>query len=153
MLRNVVEDDLPIFFEHQRDAEAASMAAFHSREWDAFISHWRYTVLGGSANETRAIIVDDQVAGYVGSWEQDGKRLVAYWVGREYWGRGVARSALEEFLRGHEHRRPIHAYVALTNTRSIRVLEKCGFQRVDESAAGPDGIAEILFLFDSAKSA
>jgi hypothetical protein len=27
MLRNVMESDLPIFFEHQCDAEAASMAA------------------------------------------------------------------------------------------------------------------------------
>jgi RimJ/RimL family protein N-acetyltransferase len=151
MLRNVVEGDLPIFFEHQRDAEANSMAAFPAREWDAFISHWKHKVLGDPANQTRTILVDDDVAGYVGSWEGDGKRLVAYWVGREYWGRGVARSALDEFLRSHEHHRPIHAYVVLTNPRSIRVLEKCGFQRVGESTAGHDGVSEVLFRFDGAE--
>lgn len=145
MLRNVVEGDLRIFFEHQRDPEATSMAAFAAREWDAFISHWRHKVLGNRANEVRTILVDDQVAGYVSSWEQDGRRLVAYWVGREYWGRGVARSALDEFLRTYEHQRPIHAYVALSNARSIRVLEKCGFQRVGEPAVEPDGVAEVLF--------
>ena len=120
------------------------------RCWDAFIAHWRHTVLGNPASETRTILLDGQVAGYVGSWEQDGLRLVAYWVGREFWGRGVARSALDEFLTAHEHHRPIHAYVALANARSIRVLEKCGFHRVREPAVGPDGIAEVLFLFDGA---
>src|SRR5215207_8250415 len=99
MLRNVVDADLPIFFEHQRDAEANSMAVYPAKEWDAFISHWKHKVLGNAANKTRTILVDDDVAGYVGSWEGDGKRLVAYWIGREYWGRGVARSALDEFLR------------------------------------------------------
>jgi hypothetical protein len=28
MLRNVIEDDLPIFFKHQQDREANHMAAF-----------------------------------------------------------------------------------------------------------------------------
>jgi len=123
------------------------MAAFPAREWDAFVSHWRHNVLGQPANEAHTILVDEQVAGYVASWEGDGKRLVGYWIGKEYWGRGVARTALEEFLRVHEHHRPIHAYVALSNARSIRVLEKCGFQRVGEQTVDPDGVAEVLFAF------
>lgn len=148
MLRNVVEDDLRTFFEHQRDPEATSMAVHRTREWDAFISHWRQNVLGNPSNEARTILVDDQVAGYVGSWEQDGKRLVAYWIGREYWGRGITFAALDEFLRIHEHHRPIHAFVAISNARSMRVLEKCGFQRVGEPAVESDGVAEVLFLLD-----
>jgi RimJ/RimL family protein N-acetyltransferase len=150
MLRNVVEADLPTLFEHQRDPEATSMAAFPAREWDAFMSHWHRKVLGDPASEARTILLDGQVAGWVGSWEEDGRRLVGYWVGREYWGRGVASSALDEFLRTQEHHRPIHAYVVRSNTRSIRVLEKCGFKRAGEPAAGPDGAAEALFLFDGA---
>ena len=147
MLRNVLESDLPIFFEHQRDPEATALAVFPSREWDAFISHWRHNVLGNPANTARTILVDDQVAGYVSSWDGDGKRLIAYWIGREHWGRGLARLALDEFLRTHEHHRPIHAYVARSNTRSMRVLEKCGFRRIDEAA---EGAAEVLFRFDDA---
>jgi len=149
MLRNVVEADLRIFFEHQRDPEATSMAAFPGREWDAFISHWRHNILANPANLVRTILVDDQAAGYVASWEQDSRRLVAYWVGREYWGRGVAGSAFVEFLRSHELHRPLHAYVALSNARSIRVLEKCGFQRVGEPTAGPGEVAEVLFRLDA----
>jgi RimJ/RimL family protein N-acetyltransferase len=147
MLRNVVESDLPTLFEHQRDPEATSMAAFPAREWEAFVSHWRNKVLGDPASEARTILVDDQVAGYVGSWDEDGRRLVGYWVGREYWGRGVATSALDEFLRTHEHHRPIHAHVVLSNARSIRVLEKCGFKRAGETAVGADGVTEVLFSY------
>jgi RimJ/RimL family protein N-acetyltransferase len=152
MLRSVIEDDLPIFFEHQRDQVAISMAAFPSREWDAFLSHWRQNVLGNPGNEAWTILVDDQAAGYVASWEQEGRRLVGYWIGREYWGRGIARSALDEFLGIHEHHRPIHAYVALSNVRSIRVLEKCGFQRVGEPAADSEGVNEVLFQLGDAVS-
>jgi len=149
MLRNVVEADLPIFFEHQRDPEATSMAAFPGREWGAFISHWQHNILGNPANLVRTILVDEQAANYEDRWEQDHRRLVAYWVGREYWGRGVARSALAEFLSAHESHRPLHAYVALSNARSIRVLENCGFQRVGEPTLGPGEVAEVLFQLDA----
>lgn len=150
MLRDVEEGDLPAFFEHQRDPEATTMAGFPGREWDAFMSHWRRDVLGSGANQARTILVDDVVAGYVASWEQDGRRLIAYWVGREFWGRGIACLALDEFLRTHERHRPVHAFVALTNARSMRVLEKCGFHRVGEPIEGPDDAGEILFRFDGA---
>lgn len=151
VLRNVLEGDLQTFFEHQRDPEAAAMAVFRARGWDAFTSHWRNKVLGEPTAAARTILVDDQVAGYVSSWEQDGTRLLAYWIGREYWGQGVARAAVEEYLRDHERQRPIYAYVALSNVRSIRVLEKCGFQRAEEPTVEPDGVAELLFRFDGPK--
>ena len=151
MLRDVLESDLQTFFEHQRDPVATSMAMFPAREWDAFVSHWRHKVLGDPASEVRTILVDDQVAGYVASWDGDGRRLLGYWIGREYWGRGVARAAVVEFLRNHEQQRPVYAYVALSNARSIRVLEKCGFQRTADTTVAPDGVAEVLFRFDGAQ--
>jgi len=39
-LRDVVEGDLPDFFDHQRDPEATRMAAFPARDRDAFMVHW-----------------------------------------------------------------------------------------------------------------
>jgi RimJ/RimL family protein N-acetyltransferase len=144
-LRNVTENDLPIFFEHQRDAVALRMAAFPSRERDAFLTHWRTNVLRPE-NVTRTVVVDGQVAGYIGSWTQDGKRLIAYWVGREHWGKGIATQALSEFL-VHEQVRPIHAWVAVHNVGSIRVLEKCGFRTVArEEPQHEDGVAEVLMM-------
>jgi RimJ/RimL family protein N-acetyltransferase len=140
MLRDVIQDDLPIFFEHQQDPEANRMAAFPAREWDAFMAHWRANVLGDASNRKKTIVVDGSVAGNIVSWEQAGKRLVGYWIGRAYWGRGVATAALAEFL-GHETTRPLYAYVAAHNAGSIRVLEKCGFRRVG-------GVEDDLFRLD-----
>ena len=34
----------------------------------------------------------------IGSWQDDGRRLVGYWIGRQYWGRGVATQALARFV-------------------------------------------------------
>src|SRR5262249_57507233 len=95
---------------------------------------------------TRTIGGDGTVVGYISSWEQAGKRLVAYWIGREHWGKGLATRALSEFLEV-EPFRPLHAWVAVHNVGSVRVLEKCGFlsvARESQQPAGDDGVAEVL---------
>ena len=94
----------------------------------------------GMASQT--ILLDGQVAGNIGSWPQDGVRLVGYWIGKEYWGKGVATRALAAFLH-LVNERPLHAHVARHNIGSIRVLEKCGFSldRVD----GKD-LAELVLV-------
>lgn len=138
-LRNVVESDLPILFEHQADPVANQMAAFPARDWDAFMAHWT-KILKIESNVMRTIVYDGQVAGTVMSFEMEGKREVGYWVGREYWGKGIATQALERFL-GHELRRPLYGYVAKHNLGSRRVLEKCGFEFL-----GEDGNDFVLIL-------
>lgn len=149
MLRDVIESDLPILFAHQRDPVATRMAAFPARDWDAFVAHWRGKVLGEQSVCKRTILIGDDVAGHIGSWNQDGKRLVGYWLGRAYWGRGIATAALAEFL-AHDTARPLHAFVAALNVGSIRVLEKCGFRRVGDGHIGEDGVEEHLFRLDGA---
>ena len=143
-LRDVTEADLPIFFEHQREPDANRMAVFPPRERDAFMVHWRTKVLGNAANKKKAIIVGDDVVGNILSWEQDGKRFVGYWIGSAYWNRGIATTALWEFVTACEKTRPLYAFVAAHNTGSIRVLEKAGFRRVGEPSIGHDGVAELL---------
>jgi RimJ/RimL family protein N-acetyltransferase len=130
LLRDVIESDLPVFFEHQRDPEAVAMADFPPRDREAFDAHWE-RVLATEANIKKTIVFEGQVAGNAVSWEQDGRQLVGYWLGREFWGKGLATKALAELVAGLE-RRPLYAYVASTNIASIRVLEKCGFERSDE---------------------
>jgi RimJ/RimL family protein N-acetyltransferase len=126
-LRNVEPDDLPIFFEQQLDIDASRMAGFPSRDRAAFDAHWAKNILGNPAAVTQTILVDGEVAGNIGSWLQDGVRLVGYWIGKEYWGKGVATQALAKFLH-LVTARPLHAHVAKHNRASIRVLEKCGFR-------------------------
>jgi RimJ/RimL family protein N-acetyltransferase len=146
-IRDVREDDLEVFFEQQLDPEATRMAAFPARDREAFMAHWAKTDLD-DANIKQTVVLDGQVAGNMLSWEQDGQRLVGYWIGRPYWGRGVATAALALFLE-RVPTRPIHAHVAVHNAGSIRVLEKCGFQRVGDATVGEDGVGEILLVRES----
>ena len=124
-LREVEPADLPLFFAHQHDAEAAAMAAFSSRDRAAFDQHWAKT-LANPENMVRTVVVDDAVAGNVCSFTRDGLREVGYWIDRAYWGRGIATAALAAYLR-LEQTRPLYAGVAQHNAASIRVLQKCGF--------------------------
>ncbi len=142
VLRDVTEADIPVLFEHQADPEANEMAAFPAREWDAFVAHWG-RIFRDETALTKAVVFDGRVAGNVLSFERDGERLVGYWIGKEYWGRGIATKALTVFLE-HERTRPLHACVARHNVASIRVLEKCGFTATSEGT-GADGIEEIVF--------
>jgi RimJ/RimL family protein N-acetyltransferase len=68
---------------------------------------------------------------------------VGYWIGREFWGRGLATEALAEVV-GIVDARPLYAEVVSTNVASIRVLEKCRFTQVD-AHVGDDGIEELVF--------
>ena len=146
-LRHVTESDLPIFFEQQCEPEAIEMAALPPRDRDAFIAHWT-KILADKTVPVRTILLDGHVAGNIVSWEQGGKRLVGYWIGKNFWGQGVATRALDEFL-DVVTARPLYAYVAKRNIASIRVLEKCGFTIcADEPASADppsDGIEEFLF--------
>jgi RimJ/RimL family protein N-acetyltransferase len=124
-LRNVMDEDLPILFEQQWDPAANEMAAFTARDWDAFKAHWT-KILGDEAVTARTIVFEEHVAGNILSFEWSGHREVGYWIGREFWGRGLATQALSRFL-GIEKQRPLYAHTAKDNVASIRVLEKCGF--------------------------
>jgi RimJ/RimL family protein N-acetyltransferase len=141
VLREVIEADLPVFYKYERDPQASAMAAFPSRNRDAFMAHWARTLANDSAL-TWTIVCDGEVAGNIGCWKADERRLVGYWIGREFWGRGLATEALAEVV-SIVDTRPLHAEVVNTNVASIRVLEKCGFTEVDAHVVG-DGIVELV---------
>ena len=75
-LREVAEDDLPVFYEHQIEPEAIAMAVFQPRDREAFMEHWTTKILGNAPVVTRTILVDGQVAGYVVSFERADLRAV-----------------------------------------------------------------------------
>lgn len=129
-LRDVIDDDLPIFFEQQNDPIANEMAAFPARDRDAFMAHW-HRVKENVKNLHKTIVYSGQVAGNMLSFDMEGHREVGYWLGREFWGKGIASKALAEFL-SYETTRPLYGVVVKHNVGSRRVLEKCGFQVVRE---------------------
>lgn len=147
-LRDVLADDLPVFFEHQRDPLAVQMMAFPARERDAFDAHWARIM----ANENiviKTILFEGQVAGSILSFDLEEERDVGYEIGREFWGRGIASEALKQFL-VHEMTRPLYGRVAKHNIASQRVLEKCGFVLVgsDKWKPDPNGeeVEELIYI-------
>jgi RimJ/RimL family protein N-acetyltransferase len=136
-LRGVTGGDLPVFFEHQMDADANRMAGFPPRDRDAFMAHWN-TILRDASVVVRTVLLDGQVAGNVVAFDFEGRREVGYWIGRTFWGKAVATRALRAFLE-EVTERPLHAGVAEHNIASIRVLEKCGFTISETQAGDEDG--------------
>ena len=132
ILRDVDAADLDAFYEQQLDPEATAMALFPARDRETFDAHWRNTLADPSLTK-KTIVHEGRVAGNALCWEADNRRFVGYWLGREFWGKGLATLALAE-LTQEVRERPLHAWVATSNVGSIRVLEKCGFARIDSRA-------------------
>jgi len=140
-LRSVEESDIEVFFRDQADPEGAAMAIFPSRTREGHFEHW-HKILADTTSIIRTVDLDGEVAGNVVSWLSNGERLIGYWIGRSYWGRGVATDALALFV-AEVTDRPLVAHVASLNVGSVRVLEKCGFV---QRGTNMDGEVEELVM-------
>ena len=158
VLREVMMSDLPIFFDQQLDPEANWMAAFTRKDpadRDAFMAHWT-KIMADDSVLIKTILFHGNIAGNIVCFEQLGEREVGYWLGKEYWGKGIASQALTQFL-DIIQTRPLYAHVAKHNIASRRVLEKCGFKVAAEDKFfskifGEDIEEYILILNQSANS-
>jgi RimJ/RimL family protein N-acetyltransferase len=146
-LRPVVDDDLPLFFEWQADEESCRMAAVASRDREAFSAHWS-RIRSDPECMLRTIVAGGDVAGHALSWTAVEGRVVGYWLGKCYWGRGIASEALRLYL-VEEGCRPLLATVAGHNAGSRRVLEKTGFRLVSSKLVddGPERGTITLLQF------
>jgi RimJ/RimL family protein N-acetyltransferase len=100
VLREVGDEDLAVLFEQWADPVAARMAAFTAPDQmdrDAFELRWS-RLRADESVIARAIVVDDDVAGTIGSWGDPDEREVTYWIGRSYWGKGIATCAPRRIL-------------------------------------------------------
>jgi hypothetical protein len=68
LLRDITEADLPIFFDHQLDPDATRMAAFPSRDREAFMAHWT-KILANEMITKQTIIFNGLVAGNIVCFE------------------------------------------------------------------------------------
>jgi len=153
ILRDVVEGDLAILFEHHKDPDANRMAAFTAKDpadQTAFQAHWD-KILGDEEILIQTIVNHRDVAGHVLSYVEFGEREVSYWIGKEYWGKGIATKALTQYL-AQVIFRPLYARAAKDNIGSVRVLEKCGFRVMGDdkgySNARGVGVEEFIFKLE-----
>ncbi len=103
-----------------------------------------------------AITVDGQAVGGIGLIVRDDiertSAEIGYWLGRAFWGRGLATAAVrgltEHAFRRHALTR-VYALVFAENAASIRVLEKAGYRcegRLRRSAI-KDGVVRDQVLY------
>ena len=154
LLRPVEDADLAVFHDHAIDPEANAVLGYSGREpapRDAFLEKWA-RIRRDAGVIVRTILAEDgSVAGYVSCFVRAGEpaaasgddgqafrrlREVAYWIGREHWGKGLATRALDELL-DLVAERPLFARCSKTNAASRRVLEKCGFAIAGEDRFTP----------------
>ena len=131
LLRPVTETDLPILFQQQLEPEAVAMSTYPAKDRGEFMRHWE-GLLKNKNVTARTIIYKDKVTGHIICWKE-GKyeQRIGYWIGKEFWRRGIASTAVAEFLLLMKTR-PLFAEVANHNLASRRVLEKNGFFIHDE---------------------
>jgi RimJ/RimL family protein N-acetyltransferase len=123
-----------------RDAEEF-IAAAQAREPESFFS----------------IAVRDEAVGGIGyTLHDDIERVgaeVGYWLGVEYWGRGIMSACVRAFSRAvfarHPELKRLYAVPIAWNPASARVLEKAGYQlegRMRQSAI-KDGVVVDQLLY------
>jgi RimJ/RimL family protein N-acetyltransferase len=116
---------------------------------------WIAIAMADARGQIFAIEVDGAIAGGITveplGAERTGTALFGYWLGRAYWGRGIATEAarmLSDFALQSGDLRRLEATVFGPNAASARVLEKCGFTLegrspelyLDRSGAVCDGL-------------
>lgn len=140
VLRPVLSADLDVFFRMEQDREATRIAAFTSKDPSdrgRFDARW-LMLRNDPQVVTRTILVGGRVAGSVMSYIEDGETEVTYWIGREFWGRGVATTAMRALLT-EVTVRPVNARTAKDNTGSLKVLQRCGFEIIGEDSGFANG--------------
>ena len=124
-------DDLNAFFQFQLDKEANYLAAFTSKDPNdktAYIEKYAKFLTDPTIN-MRTIKVKGVIVGSIAKFIMENEAEITYWIDRNFWGQGIATTALKDFLK-IEKTRPIRGRVAFDNYGSQKVLEKCGFVKI-----------------------
>jgi len=141
-LRDVLDSDLPLFYKYQRNERAIEMTSYPPRDLQAFQAHWD-KIQANTAIIIQTILFNEQVAGHILCFEVNGEKEIGYWLGGDFWGKGVATEALRQFLKIITVR-PLNAHIAQQNIGSRKVLEKCDFIVVGEGKwIPPTGTEEV----------
>jgi RimJ/RimL family protein N-acetyltransferase len=106
----------------------AAFGAANPKDKAAFLAH-RRKIIADPDCLFCTVEWNQTPIGTVGSFWFDGERDLGYGIAKEYWGKGLTTQAVQALL-SIEPIRPLGARVAVHNAASIRILEKCGFQRI-----------------------
>ncbi|WEK17910.1 MAG: GNAT family N-acetyltransferase [Candidatus Pedobacter colombiensis] len=123
--------DLDTLFQFQLDKEANYLAAFTAKDPNdkaAYIEKYA-KILADPTINMKTIKMNNTIVGSVSRFLMEGDNEITYWIDKKHWGKGIASTALKNFLT-LENIRPILGRVAFDNVGSQKVLEKCGFIKI-----------------------
>ncbi|GAA4792252.1 GNAT family N-acetyltransferase [Olivibacter ginsenosidimutans] len=145
--------DLDTLFKFQLDREGGYLAAFMPKDHtDKTAYLTKYTkLLSNPTVNNQTILVDNIIVGSIAKFEIGDQAEITYWLGRKFWGQGIATTALKNFL-DIETTRPIFGRVAFDNFGSQKILEKCGFVKIGSDKgfanARQTEIEELIYKLD-----
>jgi [ribosomal protein S5]-alanine N-acetyltransferase len=121
-------EELSTFFQFQLNEEAIYLAAFTPKDpaneatyLEKYARH-----LADPTIHMCTIKLNNVIVGSIAKFVLQGDAEITYWIDRNFWGQGIASTALHNFLK-IEQTRPLFGRVAFDNYGSQKVLEKCGF--------------------------
>ena len=130
-LTKTTQEDLETLFIFQTDKEGGYLAAFMPKDptdKSAYID--KYTkLLNDPTVNNQTITFDNTIVGSIAKFVMEGNTEITYWIDRKFWGKGIATTALKDFLI-LEQTRPIFGRVAFDNFGSQKVLVKCSFVKI-----------------------
>lgn len=150
-LRLTNQNDLETLFLFQLDEDANYLAAFTSKnpsDKNAYLEKWTRLLSDEKVN-IRTVFLENEIAGSIAKFEMEGDTEITYWIGKEFWGKGIASSALKKFLE-IEKTRPIFGRIAFDNLGSKKVLENCGFSKIgnEKGFSNARGIEIKEFIYE-----
>ena len=134
----------PAIYQHEREPPASlawlreRFARLESRRSADRREHWLNWVIR---------LTNGELAGYVqATVNEHGRARIAYELASRYWGRGLARRALEAMIGELAASYRVHTLSAVlkrANSRSRRLLERLGFSAVsaEDASLGTDEIS------------
>lgn len=139
IIRNFKPTDLASLIDMFTDEEVMryigprrAMTETETQEWLANILQRQDTELTRYAI---ALKENDELIGVAGLIDEDAIKDFGYYLRRRYWGKGYvseACSAILHYIENELHTGDYQIFIADENIRSIKMIEKLGFQAVRE---------------------
>lgn len=130
-LTETTRGDLDTLFLFQLDEEAIRLAAFTPKNpGDKYAYIEKYAKhLADPTIHMRTIKAGGEIVGSIAKFLMYDEAEITYWIDKRFWGKGIATTALKDFLK-IELARPVSGRVAFDNYGSQKVLKNCGFVKI-----------------------
>lgn len=152
-LDKTTKEDLETLFVFQTNKDGILMAAFTSENPNdkvEYMKKWA-AIVDNPKIKMQTIRLENRIVGSVVHFDIMNETNVSYWIDQEFWGKGIATEALNEFIKGSD-KRPLFGRVAYDNFGSQKVLEKCGFKVIGKEKgfanARKKEIEEFVYKLD-----